>query len=71
MDKKIRETIDEIFETGKPQKDIQLQMAIQQGYVPLKCSLDGRLVMALINSGENPCDGCNNDRNICGGRPRK
>lgn len=52
-------------------KDPLLQMAIQQGYVPPKCNLAGGLVMALVNSGDNPCAECNADRKRCEGRPKK
>ena len=59
--------------TTKPidtKKDNLLQMAIQQGYVPLKCNLAGGLVMALMNDGVDPCVECNADRNKCGGRAK-
>jgi hypothetical protein len=39
-------------------KDMLLQMAISQGYVSKNCLLAGGLVMALVNEGKNPCDGC-------------
>jgi len=51
--------------------DLLRDMAIQQGYVPKKCDLDGQLVMLLVREGKDPCKGCNVDRNICGGRPSK
>ena len=51
-------------------KDMLLQMAIQQEYVPPKCNLAGGLIMALQNSGQDPCAECNADRNKCGGRPK-
>ncbi len=35
------------------------ELCIKQGYVPLECKLDGRLVWALVNDGRNPCIGCN------------
>ena len=44
------------------------EIVIKQGYVPKECLLVGELVMALVNSGKDPCDGCNYDRTICGGR---
>ncbi len=49
-------------------EDIMLKMAIGQGYVPNGCTLDGMIVMGLINRGEDPCKGCNNDRINCNGR---
>lgn len=52
-------------------KDFLLEMAKSQGYIPVGCSLDGSLVMALVNSGENPCHGCNGDRIICKGQSKK
>ena len=48
-------------------KDIQLQMAKDQGYVIPGCYLAGELVMALVNNGKNPCKGCNLDKNKCYG----
>ena len=68
MDKNIRNAIEDIIKTRKPEKDIQLELAVEQGYVPSKCYLDGRLVMVLMISGEDPCRGCNLNRKICGGR---
>ena len=68
MDKNIRNAIEDIIKTRKPEKDIQLELAVEQCYVPSKCYLDGRLVMVLTNSGEDPCRGCNLNRKICGGR---
>ena len=53
------------------QEDMLLKMAKGQGYVPQKCGLAGEIVMGLINSGKNPCIGCNSDRQICGGRPKQ
>lgn len=46
-------------------EDIPLLMAKDQGYVPKGCYLMGGLVMILVNSGKNPCAGCNLDRKIC------
>lgn len=48
-----------------------LALAIQQGYVPPKCTLDGFLVMGLIQKGEDACFGCNEDRAVCGGRSKR
>ncbi len=39
--------------------DHLLNLAKKQGYIKENCTLPGQLVMALVNSGENPCDGCN------------
>ena len=52
-------------------EDIMRKLAIGQGYVPADCTLDGMLVMALVNSSEDPCVGCNEDRNICHGRNKE
>ncbi|MCP4757148.1 MAG: hypothetical protein GY866_40310, partial [Proteobacteria bacterium] len=49
-------------------KDIVLEMAKGQGYVPNGCLLGGRIVMGLIEKGKDPCKGCNSDRNKCSGR---
>ena len=46
-------------------------MAIKQGYVPATCSLPGPVVMGLMNKGEDPCSGCNDDRGVCKGRRKK
>lgn len=47
-------------------EDIQLEMAIQQGYVKKGCSMAGKQVMMVIGLGATPCKGCNCDRNKCG-----
>jgi len=47
--------------------DINLQMAIGQGYVPKTCLLGGMIVMGLVNKGENPCMGCKGPRKRCYG----
>ena len=73
MDKEVKKEVENLVKFGKvqPLDDIQLQMAINQGYVPPKCNLAGGLVMALMNSGEDPCAGCNANREKCGGRPHE
>ena len=43
---------------------------VDQGYVPKDCRLPGIMIWALINRGEDPCAGCNHDRNICKGRKK-
>lgn len=48
--------------------DFYKKMAIQQGYVPQKCTLVGIVAMGLVNQGKDPCNGCNESRGICGGR---
>ena len=59
-------------ETKKLRKesDFWLAMCIEQGYVPATCDLPGQIVFILVNKGEDPCAGCNVDRNQCHGRPR-
>ena len=42
-------------------------MAVQRGYVPKECTLDGQIVMLLVSKGEDPCAGCNEDRAVCNG----
>lgn len=51
--------------------DLMREMCVAQGYVPAKCQLPGMIALALVNKGEDPCAGCNLDRGVCGGRPRK
>jgi len=51
--------------------DIQLEMSKAQGYVPQRCLLGGMVIMQEIESGNNPCDGCNGPREKCGGTIRK
>jgi len=51
--------------------DLMLKMVKEQGYVPIRCYLDGKLVFALQTAGKDPCDGCGARRVICGGRKRK
>lgn len=53
------------------EKDGMREMCIQQGYVPVKCKLPGLLIFALINKGENPCHGCNIDREECESKVNK
>lgn len=60
------------FEQDKPDADdIHIKMAIQQGYVPQGCLLNGQLVMGIICSGGDPCKGCTCSRNKCQGRPEQ
>lgn len=51
------------------------KMMIGQGYVPPTCDLDpkiaGPLIWSEVNKGRSPCWGCNSDRAVCGGKPRK
>lgn len=51
--------------------DLQLQMAIQQGYVPATCRLGGAVVMAETRAGRDACAGCSCDRAVCRGRPKR
>ena len=56
---------------GKLGKD----MMIQQGYVSPTCTLPiefaGNLIWSEINNGRDPCAGCEEDRSVCHGRPKK
>ena len=51
------------------------QMMIQQGYVPVTCTLDdqiaGSLIYSMTSAGKDVCAECNHDRNICKGRPKR
>lgn len=51
------------------------QMMIQQGYVPPTCMLDDKVAGPLIwqetNAGRSPCWGCNHDRAVCKGQPKR
>lgn len=51
--------------------DFHKDMCIAQGYVPEGCTLPGPIVWLLINKGDDPCAGCNADRGICKGRPKR
>jgi hypothetical protein len=46
------------------------EVAIEQGWVPSGCLLPGGLIWALMNTAEDPCAGCNENRQTCGGRPK-
>lgn len=55
--------------TSQPADEDGLLVAMKgQGYVPSGCYMDGGLVLALMNSGEDPCKGCRGNRGQCGGR---
>lgn len=62
---------DKEFNPAKPAMDIMRSLCIEQGYVPAGCTLRGEIVFMLVNRGEDPCAGCNEDRAKCGGRPRR
>ena len=53
------------------ESDIQLKMAIGQGYVPSTCLLSGAVVMSEILRAADPCDGCNGPREKCHGRQKR
>lgn len=50
-------------------------MMIKQGYVPKTCTLPvefaGPLIWSEVNKGRSACWGCNADRSVCGGQPKK
>lgn len=50
--------------------DMQLRMAIGQGYVPRGCLLGGAVVMGEVADGRNPCCDCEGPRDKCGGKPK-
>jgi len=56
-------------ETADPE-DHMLNMAKMQGYVPKTCLLGGVIVMDLVNTGKDPCNGCNGPRIKCKGRSK-
>ena len=49
--------------------DMFLDLARHQGYVPDSCLLNGKIVMANISRGMDPCAGCEGPRDRCLGRP--
>jgi hypothetical protein len=55
----------------QPKPDPMREMCIQQGYVPATCRLPGFLVWAETSRGVDACAGCNLDRRVCGGRPKR
>lgn len=50
--------------------DFLLSMVKEQGYVPKRCLLGGRVVLSEVNAGRNPCWGCEGPREKCGGEPK-
>ena len=47
------------------------ELMIQQGYVPQTCTMNENIAFIIwseINSGRDPCAGCNGDRSVCKGR---
>ena len=50
-------------------------MMIQQGYVPPTCTLPaeiaGPLIYSEVSRSVSPCWGCNADREVCKGQPRR
>jgi hypothetical protein len=55
---------------SKEKKDVMRELCIKQGYVPATCKMPGQMIFLLIKR-EDPCAGCNMDRAICKGRPKK
>lgn len=51
--------------------DIQLKMAIGQGYVPATCLIGGSVAMSEVTAGRDPCSGCDGPRDRCRGRPKR
>lgn len=52
-------------------KDIMRELCIRQGYVPTTCKMPGQLIFLLVKEKGDPCAGCNFDRDVCKGRPKK
>ena len=51
-----------------------IKQFIQQGWVPKTCTLTEQQALMLwpiVAKGTDPCAGCNYDRNVCKGRPKK
>ena len=50
------------------------ELMIKQGYVPATCTLPdefaGPVIYHETEAGRDACGGCNQDRNICKGRPK-
>jgi len=57
--------------TREDDEDILRDKAKEHGYVPDGCLLDGMLVMFLNKTGEDPCAGCHENRDKCGGRAKR
>ena len=57
------------------ERQMNKQTMISQGYVPSTCTLTeplaGILIWSEVNAGRDVCAGCNMDRLICKGRPKK
>jgi hypothetical protein len=53
------------------ERDLLREMAVAQGWVPKDCTLPGPIVMATTNTDGDACSGCNMDRSVCHGRPKK
>lgn len=50
------------------------KVMIEQGYVPTTCTIPdeiaGLIIYAEVSAGRSPCDSCNEDRSMCGGKPK-
>jgi len=44
------------------------KMSIRQGWVTEKCPKPGVMIWSAILSGVDPCQNCDEDRRVCGGR---
>jgi hypothetical protein len=58
-------------EGKEEEKDIMRELCIKQGYVPATCKMPGQMIFLLVWEKGDPCAGCNMDRAICKGRPKK
>jgi len=55
---------------GKEPQDAMGDLMKTAGVVSGKCKLDGMLTALLAKTGEDPCAGCNYNRDECNGRPK-
>jgi hypothetical protein len=52
--------------------DMFKEMCIRQGYIPPTCTIPyGQYAWLLVNKGESPCWGCNEDRKVCNGQEKR
>jgi hypothetical protein len=58
-----------------PRDEAAIRILSQQGYVPSTCTLPAPvafpLIMSEVGAGRSPCWGCNHDRAVCHGEPKR
>lgn len=59
-----------IEESDDEEKKEVENLAIKQGWVPPGCTLEFIHILSLMQDGQDPCEGCNEDRKICKGRSK-